>query len=513
MGAKLFAAIDVGSFELSMKIYQFSAKAGHMEVVDHIRRSLDIGTDTYAQGKISPAKMEILYKTLEDFAKIMHSYGVDAYKAYATSALREAKNRLITIDQLRQHTGLDIEILSNSEQRFMGYKSVVSKGEGFRQWISHNAAIVDMGGGSMQISLFDNGRLSSTQNVRLGILRLQERLGHITDKSGKLETMAQELAQASFATYRKLHAKERDVDQLILVDEYISPWASRQGEAGWDLDAGLFLGLPEELKSLSQAQIAYKMGVEEEKAPLVFLSALLFRCLIQMLGSKKIWAPGVSLGDGMAYAYGERIGFFKGGHDFEADILACAQNTARRYKGSRRREETLEHIGLVLFDAMKKAHGLGKRERLYLRLAAYLHDCGKFISMVNIGESSFNIIMATEMIGLSHREREIVAQVVRFNHSPFSYFNTLRAEGSVLDQASYMTVAKLTALLQLANSLDRSHRQKMRGLKAQLKDNRLWLKPDTKQDISLERAYLELGKGFFREVYGIEPVIVEKRNV
>ena len=70
---------------------------------------------------------------------------------------------------------------------------------------------------------------------------------------------------------------------------------------------------------------------------------------------------------------------------------------------------------------MKKMHGLGKRERLYLRLAAILHDCGKYISLVNTGEASFQIIMSTEIIGLSHQEREIVANVVRFNHSRFVY--------------------------------------------------------------------------------------------
>ena len=97
-------------------------------------------------------------------------------------------------------------------------------------------------------------------------------------------------------------------------------------------------------------------------------------------------------------------------------------NISKRYNGSIRRADTLEHITTTIFDSMKKVHGMGQRERLYLRLAAILHDCGKYISMINIGEASYDIIMATEMIGLSHMEREIVANVVRFNHSNFVYW-------------------------------------------------------------------------------------------
>ena len=104
---------------------------------------------------------------------------------------------------------------------------------------------------------------------------------------------------------------------------------------------------------------------------------------------------------------------------------------------------------------------MGQRERLYLRLAAILHDCGKYISLLNVGEASYDIIMATEMIGLSHMEREIVANVVRFNHSDFVYYGQAQERPMGLDKASYLTVAKLTAILRLANSLDRSHKQKM----------------------------------------------------
>ena len=80
-------------------------------------------------------------------------------------------------------------------------------------------------------------------------------------------------------------------------------------------------------------------------------------------------------------------------------------------------------------------------------------------------------------------EREIVANVVRFNHSDFVYYGQAQERPMGLDKASYLTVAKLTAILRLANSLDRSHKQKMKGVKAVLQDNELILKIDSQEDI------------------------------
>ena len=81
-----------------------------------------------------------------------------------------------------------------------------------------------------------------------------------------------------------------------------------------------------------------------------------------------------------------------------------------------------------------------------------------------------------------------------------------------LDKASYLTVAKLTAILRLANSLDRSHKQKMKGVKAVLQENELILKVDTQEDITLEKGFFQTSTEFFKEVYSITPVSGRKRN-
>ena len=156
-------------------------------------------------------------------------------------------------------------------------------------------------------------------------------------------------------------------------------------------------------------------------------------------------------------------------HDFEADVLSAARNLSDRYKSYTPHIDALTQMATLIFDTMKKVHGLGRRERLLLQGAAILHDCGKYINMSRSSECSYNIIMATEMIGLSLLERELVANVVRFNSEEILSYEELAAS-SLLGNEENMKIAKLTAILRVANALDRSHRQKIREIKVTLKD-------------------------------------------
>ncbi len=508
---KIFAAIDVGSYETSMKIYELSGK-NTMRAIDHVSRRLDLGSSTYATGKISPDRMDELCRTLKEFSGLMKSYKVDGYKLYGTSAVRETNNTTIVLDQITQRTGLEMEILSNSEQRFLDYKSIASRGESFRRIIEEKTAIVDIGGGSIQLSLFDNDTLVSTQNLRLGVLRIQELVNQMKVSPSKMEQMVDEMVSAQLSDYKKLYLKDRDIQNIIIVDDYISPWAVKRTQGRNETLATTdFDGLLEMLRKTNRTEAAKALDVAEERVPLVYISAILTRRITELMGASKIWAPGVTLCDGIAYEYGESIKMFREEHDFERDILACAMNISKRYMGSRKRAQTLENITTTIFDSMKKVHGLGKRERLYLCLAAILHDCGKYISLVNIGETSYDIIMATEIIGLSHREREIVASIVRFNHSDFTYseqFSNTRAS----NQDTYLTVAKLTAILRLASGLDRSHKQKFKDLKAVLRDNELHLSAETAEDATLELSYFTAKAEFFYEVFSITPIVKQRKQ-
>ena len=107
-----------------------------------------LGSDTFSEGKISYGLADELCRVLEKFTETMKLYRVKDYRAYATTAMREAKNSRIILDQIRVRTGLEVHIISNSEQRFISYKAVASKAGEFNQIIQKGTAIVDVGFGS-----------------------------------------------------------------------------------------------------------------------------------------------------------------------------------------------------------------------------------------------------------------------------------------------------------------------------------------------------------------------------
>lgn len=509
---KTFAAIDVGSFELSMKIFEISSKSG-MREIDHIRHRIDLGTETYASGKMARERVDELCRYLGEYTKIMKEYKVSEYRAYGTSAVRETENTIIILDQIRQRTGIRMGVLSNSEQRFLDYKAIAFKGEAFNKFIEKGTAIVDIGGGSIQISLFDKDKLMSTQNMRLGVLRLKEILSHLNVGKAQYEALITEMVNSQLSVFKKLYLKDKQIDNLIIVDDYINALVQKKffsEKVGEHIEVKSFQKLMKTASEKTPQELTGIFDMPQESIEMLYISYILLKRIIEVMDVEMLWAPGVTLCDGIAYEYAQDNKIILPEHDFEQDIIACAQNISKRYMGSKKRGETLEKIALTIFDSMKKVHGLGQRERLLLRLATLLHDCGKYISMVNLGECSYSIIMSTEMIGLSHMEREIVANVVKFNHEEFEYYDVLKA--TTLDRESYLKIAKLTAILRVANGLDRSHKQKFKDVKTVLKDDILTITVETSEDITLERGMFSHRADFFEEVYSVKPVIKQKRN-
>ncbi len=516
-----FAAIHVGSYELSMKIFEITESeetktsiGKEIREIDHVRHRLDLGTGTYATGRIDANHIRELERVLGDYRRIMKTYQVDRYRAYGTSALRETQNIAILLEQIEQSTGIHVDVLSNSEQRFLDYKSIALRDEEFRSNIEKSAAILDIGGGSVQLSMFDHDKLIATQNMKLGVLRMQKTLQNIGATTQQYPARIRELADSQIDIFRKMYQKDKRIRNLIIVDDYATLLMQQLHEPGRKkgyIKGEAFSELMSRVGRESLQEITERFGITPENVPLVYISGLLIGQISEALGADMLWAPGATLCDGMAYEYAQEKKYFIPQHDFEQDIVACARNISKRYEGSKERTETLQTIALSIFDSMKKYHGLGRRERLLLQISTILHDCGKYISLVNLGDCSFNIIMSTEIIGLSHRERTIVANVVRFNHVPFEFISDHPERYAELDHDEYLTVIKLTAILRVANALDRTHRNKFQNCKVRLADNRLVIQAGTKEDITVEKGLFQNRAMFFRDVFGIEVVIQQQR--
>jgi exopolyphosphatase/guanosine-5'-triphosphate,3'-diphosphate pyrophosphatase len=520
MAYKTFAAIDIGSYELAMKIFEISSKNGIKEI-DHIRHKIELGTDSYFTGKLSTERINELCRMLNEFRQIMKSYKVDDYKAYGTSAIRETQNLLILLDQIMTRTGIKMDVLSNSEQRFIDYKSVASRGSEFQNFIEKSTAFIDIGGGSIQVSLFDSDSLVTSQNIRPGILRMKEELSRMSYKSQHLETIVGEMVSGSFESFREMYLGDRKIQNIILVDDYVSRVIQKnylisQNGKKCQVDTETFLGFSESFNRKKAKEIAEEFGMPEESIPLLNLSTLMIKKLIEIFGGETIWAPGVCLCDGIAYEYAEKSKLIADSekvahHDFEQDILACARDVSRRYHSIEHKTKEREEIALTIFDSMKKKHGLSKRDRLLLQLAAILSECGRYISLANVGESSYNIIKATEIIGLSHLEREIVATVAKYTTESFDYYGALDG-GTGMDKDSYLRIAKLTAIIRLSEVLDFAHSGKIKKLKVVNEDDEMFLIMETNADMSLEFGLFKRNSAFFEEVFNIKPVLRQKKS-
>lgn len=513
MQYKIYGVIEIGVYAVSLNIYEISRKNG-IRTLDRLSYPLEIGKDSYVSGKISQETANDLCLIMKEFTQTMKGYSVDAYIAIATSAVREAINAQLVLAQVRQRTGVDIQLYSNSELRFISYKAIASSQADFERIIQKGTAIVDVGGGSIQISLFDKDNLITTQNLRFGNLRIRERLAAIRRNSVNYRDMIRELIEPDVASFCKMHLKDRKIANVVLQGDYFSVFMMRNPEAGLHtmMSAEEYTAWCDSIVALPQHEQADKMGMDEEYASLLVPTAVIYQTIMEAFGAELVWIPGVEMSDGFAYDYAEKNRLIKPTHNFENDILMAARNIGKRYAISKSHVTYMSEVALTIFDSMKRVHGLGHRERLLLEIAVLLHDCGKYISMSHVGECSFNIIMATEIIGLSHREREIIALVVRYNTQRFGYYSEISTLTG-LSEADYILVAKLTAILRVANSLDRAHKQKIEGLKVSLQDQKLMIRLEVRKDFTLERGLLEEKLNFFEEVFNVRPEIRLKKLV
>ncbi|MDD6234780.1 MAG: HD domain-containing protein [Lachnospiraceae bacterium] len=508
MSVTTFAAIDVGSYEVEMVIYEISTRG--IKQIDHVRHIIALGRDTYNMKAISYDLVDELCEVLYDFVSVMKTYQVSQYRAIATSAVREAVNSVNIIDRIKMRTGLKVEILSNSEQRLIMYEAVAAKKEGFGKLIEKGVAMADVGSGSSQVSLFDNGSLITTQNVQLGALRVNEIVDSFAKGASSSLAIMEEYMDTEIDVLKNLFIKERKIECLIAVGDNINWFINRIGaeKSKEYYNRDEFLDVYHKLYLMGDFRERYGLSVEQ--AAVIIPSMMIYKKILDVTGAQTMWIPGVRLCDGMAAEYAlkeKKIEVFE--HDFTADIVAAARNISKRYSWNKEHVKFVEKNAMAIFDATKKLHGLGKREKLLLQIACILHDCGQYISMLKPAECSYNLVMSTEIIGLSHLEREMVANIVKYTTIDWEAGVGLK---EAFNDETILTVSKLTAITKVSNALDRGHKQKFKDTKYVVKERELQIITNTYEDITLEKGSVSNRRTLFEEVYGCKPVIIQKRK-
>ncbi len=508
MAYKTFAAIDVGSTDVTMKIYEITAKKGYRQL-DYVSNIIELGSGTYANGYISQKSVEKLCDILNRFSQKMREYGTTEYRAYATSALREAKNKMMVLDQLKLRTGIKVEILGNSEHRFLMYKGLAVKTENFEKIVEKNTAIVDIGGGSIQISLMNNQKLTATQNISIGALRVRDRLKSFRVNVERLERVMEEYIANEIDAFKRYYMGEKALKNIIAIGDEITSLIRIVPELGIKdhFDESQLNAAFEKLISRNPSDLAAEYKIPYERATLLLPAAMTYGIFLRQSKADLIWTPNVDLCDGIIVDEMEKTKKLTFHRNFTDDIRSSVQQIAKRYYCNKDHNINVSKIADMIFEKTKNIHGLKEKERLQLEISAILHDCGKFINLNQASDNGYTIIQSTEIIGLSQKEREEIANIVKYNSIPLPDYQELQGK---IGDCNYMTIAKLVAILKVANAMDRSHKQKANAYHIVVKDKKLVITIDTLNDLTLERGLFDDKADFFEQVYGIKPVLKQK---
>lgn len=504
---RLYASIYIGSYEIILKAYQVT-KEKKLKEIDCLRTPIDIAQDIIASGEVRSQTTDRLVAILTDLKRTSEMYKIKDVDIFAGSSFAAAKNRLFVLEQIRMRTGLTVTSLSNSEHRFISYRAMASQ-EGFDALVAESAAIVDVGGASLQITLFHHGKVKTTQHIMLGTVTMSENMKRLSYMTNHKEQIAQ-MMYKELDAFVTMHMADYDLKYLMILGDHASSFIRPAVNDAPDvpIKRERFIELLNEARKKTPENLVRDFEILGEHAELIEPFIMLHYAIAEKLSPKYVYIPGVSANDGMAYH------FFAGGraldvaHDFENDILTAAWSIAKRYGSYQPHLKALDRISLQIFDTTKKYHGLSKRERLLMRLVAILHDCGKYISISDASTCSYTIIMSSEILGLSHKEREMVATVVSMNRGALLDYEELADRFSVEE---YMIIVKLLAILKVANALDRSHKQKFRNIKMSVRGESLAITIEARDSIALEKGLFEEKADFFEEVFSIRPVLKELR--
>ena len=513
--SEIIGAIDVGSHALRMKIVEIKAKE-EFKTLEMVRQPVSLGRDTFAMGKVSFETVNKTCNMLKGFKQLMTEYNIQAYRAVATSAIREAQNRSYIIDQIKLKTELDIDVIDTSEERFLTYKSIRKRIQNDKALREEGVMIVDIGSGSMQVSIYSHHCLTFSQNIKIGSLRVREMLSSLEGRTLNFSKILEEYIAGNIDRLKIFQAQEEEViKHFIAIGVGISTIARLCNDTVYYGDLRYisrekFEAIYQEILYKSGYAIGKEYNISLETADLLLPSMMIFKKFLDTTIAQGLIAPLISLTDGIIMDIADKRFDLKQEQAAVQDIVSSVRVLAKRYRYDQAHAEDVERKSLMIFDALKKLHGLGNRERFLLQLSAILHDIGKFINMTRHYIHSYEIIMASDLIGITKDELEIIANVARY-HSKVVPAND-HPNFRKLSEKNRVVVAKLVAIIRIADGLDRSHRQKIKDIKITVNEKEIIIKVDALEDIVLEKWTVETKAEFFQEVFGITPIVKVKRK-
>lgn len=498
--------VDMGSNAIRFMIAE--ASGDEHRVVEAHRLPVRLGRAVFETGQIPDAAVADTVDAFRRFRTSCDRHGVQTQRAIATSAMRDARNRELIVDRVRDAAGFDIDVISGTQEAYLLKLGVETK----LDLSAGRSVLVDVGGGSVEVVVVDDGAVASANSYRLGAVRLLEQFKDAGDEQlvelieEHLHGLEHRIAESfEGAPVERFVAVGGNIDSLT--DLAAQRVGAREREG---VDACATADLDAEVAGLAELSVASRIeryGLRADRADTIVPAGLVYVHLAKLARAEHVLVPRAGIKDGLLVEVlrGRKERF--AAEDHVDVVLGSCRAMGRRFHYEEDHAESVLQHARKLFDQTQELHGLGDRARVLLEAAALLHDVGVAVNNDGHHKHSQYLIESTELVGLGSYERHLVAMIARYHRKAAPSRD--HGDFSALRRRDRAMVERLAALLRLADALDRQHAGVIRALAVTREDDRLIVRPKLApgQDsrLTLEARAIRAKGALFSQLFGLKP--------
>ncbi len=494
------AAIDVGSNAMRLVIGAVDGERT-LSVVESIRDPVRLGQDVFTKGSISEETIDRAVEAFQRFRDAIAKHGANWTKAVATSATREALNREIFVDRVAQASGIELTVIGTEEEARLIHLAVGEK----VNLKNKLAMLVDIGGGSAEITLVSDGNIISTESFKMGAVRLLQVLEEKKHGERHFNQLLREYVDATQKRIKKEIGNQK-IDLCIGTGGNIESLGNLRKEVLEKDKDSLITGdeldtLVKKLQSMTFEERIQQLRLRPDRADVIVPAAIVLQKIIKQADVDEVLIPNVGLKDGLLIdmvqeLYGEKK------HLHRDQVMASALQLGRKYSFDEQHGMSSAKFAVQFFDETRGLHNLNLEHRLLLEVAALLHDIGNFVNMTDHHKHTQYLLLATPLIGLSQSQMAIVANVARYHRKSFP--KPQHDAYGVLSSKDRVVVSKLAALLRLADAMDNEHASKVNDFSVEYKKPKFVVRLKGDGDMLLEKWALANKSALFEEIFSVK---------
>ncbi len=482
------AAIDIGTNSVHMIVVRVRPDFS-FEVVDREKEMVRLGAGGLDGKKLTPEAMSAALQALSKFARLAESHQVDEVLAVATSATREAENGGAFLRAIERKTGIRARIITGTEEARLIHLAAV-----YGVDTPKPAVVIDIGGGSVEITLGSGREIEFARSFKIGVIRLTERFVDSDPISSRDERKMAKFIGEHVDRYLE-HIVEKGFDRVIgtsgtilslgVVATAIDRGAVPQEVRNLRVPAKSLRRRRKDIVAMDLEERMHRPGLDPRRADLMVAGTVLLDTLLKRLEADEITLCDLALREGVLLDYIHRHRRDIARVDKYPDVRRrSVVELAERCAWEADHSRQVAALALTMFDFTKRIHGLGDREREWLDYAGLLHDIGNHISYEKHHRHSYYLIKHGDLRGFEPEEIAIIALVTRY-HRRATPAREHEGMGE-LTRAQRKTVEVLSAFLRLAETLDRSRHGVIRGLEMRERLGELRIRVQAVGDAELE---------------------------